>query len=936
MGEQEIPKAYNPKEVEDAVYARWEKSGFFNPDVLRARYEPTNKPRTHEQRSWWRYLRGLLQTTIYKLQTPFTIVMPPPNVTGTLHVGHAVMLALEDIMIRFARMRARPTLWVPGTDHAAIATQNVVEKKLIKEGMKDPRGELGREKFLGEVEKFARVSHDRIVTQIKKMGASCDWSREAYTLDPARSLAVRTIFKMMHDDGLIYRGNRIVNWCPRCTSTLADDEVLYREETTPFYYFKYGPVVIGTARPETKFADKTIVVHPDDERYKNLHGTSFDVEWIEGVVKSNVIADPVIDPKFGTGAMTITPGHSFEDFDLAQKYKLPVIKIIDEDGNLTGAAGSFAGKSARASRAAIVRKLKEKGLVDHIDENYLHNLSICYRCETPVEPLPTLQWFIDVNKKVRGASLKERMREVVANGEIKIIPERFTKEYFRWIDNLRDWCISRQIWFGHRIPVWYHEPKCVPKPGHEHDMEKCQEMVVAFEKPVCEFCNAEYVQDPDTLDTWFSSGLWTFSTLGWPQKTRDLERFHPTSVLETGYDILFFWIARMVMMTTYALGEVPFRTVYLHGLVRDEQGRKMSKSVGNVIDPLDMIEKYGADATRLSLVIGTAPGNDVKLSEAKIAGFRNFTNKLWNIARFILEKTENARVSSSDLIRGASLDSRLRGNDKKLTLADQWILNELDRVTAGVTVHLERYEFSAAGELLRDFTWGSLADWYLEIAKQQLLTTHYSLPTQTILRHCLERVLKLWHPFMPFVTEVMWERMARTPLLIVAPWPETQFKEDREVMRRFRLVQSIVTTVRSVRADYHIDPSKQVPVTVSAGSDAAWMLREASTITALARVSSLAIHERVARPPSSATIVLGAVEVSIVLTGLIDIAKERERVTKEIKEMQNYLDGVRMKLNNKEFAARAPAAVIKEYRTKLSEADSRLVKLAEQQRALEL
>lgn len=939
----ELPKAYEPQKYEDDIYRRWEESGFFNPDnlvetnhsrlslfVRLGLEEQSGKDQALNSRlslvNCWRRLVSKLLSTHHSPH-PFTIVMPPPNVTGTLHVGHAVMLALEDIMIRFARMRGERALWIPGTDHAAIATQAVVEKKLIKEGIADPRRALGREVFLKKVEEFAAASHDRIVTQIKKMGASCDWSRESYTLDVPRSLAVRTMFKKMYDDGLIYRGNRIVNWCPRCKSTLADDEVEYREEKTPFYYFKYGPVVIGTARPETKFADKTLVVHPDDERYQKLIGTEFEIEWIEGKIKANVIADSIIDRTFGTGAMTITPAHSFEDFDLAQKYKLPVVKIIDEDGNLTDAAGAFAGRHARDARIDIVKQLADKGLVDHIDENYVHNLSICYRCGAAVEPLPKLQWFIDVNKKVRGKTLKERMREAVAGGGVTIIPERFEKTYFHWIDNLRDWCISRQIWFGHRIPVWYRvrPPVMVNETKHHeeshreilHFVQDDREVYVGLEPPLGD----GWIQDEDTLDTWFSAGLWTFSTLGWPSSTRDLETYHPTAVLETGYDILFFWIARMIMMTTYALDEVPFKTVYLHGLVRDEQGRKMSKSLGNVIDPLDMTQKYGADATRLSLVLGTAPGNDVKLSEAKIAGYRNFTNKLWNIARFILTTAPSPP--------SLSLEGRGDGECglKLQTLADRWILAELDRVTREATEHLLKYEFSPAGELLRDFTWNSFADWYLEIAKCQMLDIKCRTFTQMILRHCLDQVLRLWHPFTPFVTEVLWREMGQKDMLMVAQWPEERGRKDEEAMVRFEKVQGVVTVVRSMRADYGIPPAKKVEVVVSAGRDVMWLTGEAEVIKNLARIESLTIIDSCARPPESVTTIIGGIEISMILAGLIDAEKERGRLKEAIEETSAYVSDLEARLGDEDFVSRAPSAIIEEQRTKLADAKEKLSKL---------
>ncbi|MFA6436380.1 MAG: valine--tRNA ligase, partial [Candidatus Gracilibacteria bacterium] len=593
----QIDTAYNAKKVEDALYKKWEKSGGFTPKI-----DPKKKP--------------------------FTIALPPPNATGQLHLGHATMLAIEDIMVRFHRMKGQPTLWLPGTDHAAIATQNKVEKIIAEEGTN--RHEMGRRKFLERVKKYVANSQDTIRNQMRKMGASVDWTRERYTLDDGLSEAVRDAFVKMHHDGLIYRGHRIVNWCPRCASTLADEELEYKEQKTKFYYLKYGPVVIGTARPETKFQDKIIIVHPKDKRYKKWIGKKMMVPWIDGEVEAQFVADETADMKMGTGAMTITPAHSFVDFDLAKKYGFEIVQIIDEQGKITSAGGPhFQGLPVKEAREKVIEALQQKGLVDHIDENYVHNLSVCYRCGTAVEPLVSRQWFVNVTKKIRGKSLKDRTLEAVKKGKIKIVPDRFKKVYFHWVENLRDWCISRQIWWGHQIPVWYCEDKKSPK---------CEEPIVANKTPEkCPHCKGKNLkQDPDTLDTWFSSGLWTFSTLGWPKKTKDLAYFHPTSVLETGYDILFFWVIRMVLMTTYLTNEIPFETVYLHGLVRDKEGRKMSKSLGNGIDPLDMIEKYGTDAVRLSLVLGSSPGNDMRLYEEKIAGYRNFVNKIWNGARYVL------------------------------------------------------------------------------------------------------------------------------------------------------------------------------------------------------------------------------------------------------------------------------------------------------------
>lgn len=755
----ELAKVFEAKQHEDVIYKAWEASGYFNPD---------NLPRRST---------GVSQ--------PFTMSLPPPNATGTLHLGHAVMLAIQDLLARFNRMRGRKVLWLPGTDHAAIATQNVVEKKIWEEEKKT-RFDFSREEFVKRVNDFATGSHDTIRQQIRCVGASLDWSRERYTLDEGLSKAVREVFVRMYNDGLIYRGLRIVNWCYRCGTTLADDEVEYKEKTTIFYYLKYGPITIGTARPETKVLDKIIIVHPDDQRFKQYINKEFAVPWIDGFVKAKVVADRVADMDTGTGAMTITPAHSFVDFELAQKYGFDVVAIIGPDGKLTRSAGKFAGLNVKEARKAIVDELQKKGLVEKIDANYKHNLSVCYRCGTPVEPMPSNQWFVAVDKSFKTglfkkSTLKKLAIQAVASRKIKIIPEKFNKTYFQWINNLHDWCISRQIWFGHQIPVWY----CVGDDKGQCKLE-CKTPLAQTTKPdACPYCGSKVLrQDPDTLDTWFSSSLWTFSTLGWPERTSDLKIHHPTQVMETGYDILFFWVARMIMMTQYATKQIPFQTVYLHGLVRDKQGRKMSKSLGNGIDPLDMIAKYGTDALRLSMIVGTTPGNDFRLYEEKIAGYRNFVNKLWNICRFILLTVEKIPSANSFPIAK--------------TLADRWILSRLNDITQIVTNYIEKFEFSPAAEKLYDFTWHELADWYLEIAKVEK-------DKDDVLSHILTTILKLWHPFAPFVTEAIWQEIFGQPaMLMIEPWPKTIDTKNEAVEKEMKLIQDIISAVRNFRAENKI------------------------------------------------------------------------------------------------------------------------------------
>lgn len=738
-------KPYDPNQTEDRIYNLWEESGLFNPDIC--------------------IKKGFTKSDA----ETFSIVLPPPNVTGTLHIGHASMLAIEDIMTRYARMKGMRTLWLPGTDHAAIATQSKVEKIIEKEEGKR-KNDLGREEFLKRVEKFAQDSHDTIVSQMKKMGTSVDWSREAYTLDEDRNFAVRTAFKKMYDDGLIYRGHRIVNWDPKGQTVISDDELVYKEEKAKFYYLKYGPFVIGTARPETKFGDKYVVMHPDDKRYANYKdGETIELEWINGPITATIVKDPSIDMEFGTGVMTITPWHSAVDFDIAERHKLDKEQIIDKYGKLLPIAGEFSGMKIKDAREKIIEKLNAKGLVEKIEDNYVHNIATAERTEAVIEPQIMNQWFINVNKSIpeRGnKTLKELMLEPVKDRTINIMPERFERVYYNWVENLRDWCISRQIWYGHRIPVWYHltcpiggQTKNEPLPIVSREEPKtCPHCTMSFEGLVLE---GRLEQDSDTLDTWFSSGLWTFSTLGWPEKTKDLKDYHPTTVLETGYDIIFFWVARMILMSTYLLGEVPFKNVYLHGLVRDAKGNKMSKSLGNIIDPIDVAQKYGADAVRMSLIIGTGPGNDSKMSEDKIKGYKNYANKLWNITRFVLSGTEGIVYDPSF--------NNYTDTDKKL-------IEERDNIIKELTKEMDEYKFYLVGEKIYQYTWARFADVIIEESKPILSgsDTDAKNSRAQFLLDTLNKIIKLLHPFMPFVTEEIWSMFPteNKKLLMVESWPK--------------------------------------------------------------------------------------------------------------------------------------------------------------------
>lgn len=708
-------KPYDAASTEPRTYDAWNTSGFFNPDMC-------------------------VEQNVTDSKAPaYSMVLPPPNVTGRLHMGHALMLTLQDIIIRYKRMRGFRTLWLPGTDHAAIATQSLVEKQIKKDEGKS-RHDLGREELLKRIETFAAESHDTIINQVKTMGASLDWSREAFTLDEKRSHAVRTIFKQMFDAGLIYRGLRIVNWDPKGQTTISDDEIVYEERTAKLYTFRYSkdfPIPVATTRPETKVGDVGVAVHPDDARYKEYVGKEYDAVFCDVPIHIKIVADKEVDPAFGTGAVGLTPAHSQIDWDIADRHELSHEVIVINEYAKMAVPGRLEGKKTSEARDIVVEWLKQEGLLEK-EEDTKQNVATAERTGGIIEPLPKMQWFVDVNKEVpgRGKTLKELMLEPVRSGSIKILPEHFEKTYFHWIENLRDWCISRQIWYGHRVPVWY----------------KSEEITVG-EPPT----SAGWTQDEDTLDTWFSSGLWTFSTLGWPSETKDLQTYHPTDLLETGYDILFFWVARMILMTEFALGTIPFKTVYLHGLVRDAQGRKMSKSLGNNMDPLDVAARFGADAARMALVVGNTPGTDTRISEDKVKGYKHFANKLWNIARFILENTKDASASAP------------------LSREDAHILAVHDAFVKDVTIDIEEFRVYMASEKLYHYAWHELADRILEDSKLIFASGDSAAKAsrQALLLTLFDRTLRLLHPFMPFVTEEIWQSMPTkdAKFLMIARWP---------------------------------------------------------------------------------------------------------------------------------------------------------------------
>jgi valyl-tRNA synthetase len=720
-------KPYEPQETESQIYTLWEKSGLFNPDIC--------------------IEKGFTEMNA----ETYSIVLPPPNVTGVLHLGHAAMLAIEDTIVRFERMKGKKTLWIPGTDHAAIATQTKVEKILSKEGIR--KHDLGREAFLEKVNTFAQESHDTITSQVKAMGASVDWSREAFTLDDAREKAVHTAFKKMYDDGLIYRKEKVINWDPKGQTTISDDEIIYEPRKAVLYTFKYShdfPIAISTTRPETKFGDTAVAVHPDDTRYKEFVGKVFTIDFAGESLSIQIIADESVDPEFGTGALGVTPAHSQIDYDISLRHNLPLKQVINEYAKMQTTSELVNGLKVDEARNKTIAWLKEQNLI--LDEKETdQNVATAERTSAIIEPLPKLQWFVNVNKKFKLAhsnlegiqtgqevSLKELMQHAVSSGQIEILPDRFEKTYFHWIDNLRDWCISRQIWYGHRIPVWY----------------KGEEMIIG-EDPQ----DSSYTQDEDTLDTWFSSALWTFSTLGWPDQTEDFKTYHPTNLLETGYDILFFWVARMILMSTYLLGEIPFKTVYLHGLVRDSKGKKMSKSIGNAIDPIEMIEKYGADAVRMSLLVGVGPGSDSNFSEDKVRAYKKFANKIWNATRFVLEQTSQHDLNAPS----------------KISDIDLTYIEEFNILIKEITKELEEYKLYLVSEKLYHYFWHTFADIIIEDCKKRIVTPTSQDDIQSAkytLRYLLENQLKTLHPFMPFITEEIWQTIYQDDsVLITQKWP---------------------------------------------------------------------------------------------------------------------------------------------------------------------
>ncbi len=899
-----MAKAYDPHAFEAAVYDWWERGGYFRPETQAAlgQADPAAKP--------------------------FVISMPPPNVTGQLHTGHALTAAMEDLMVRHHRLRGRPTLWVPGTDHAGIATQSVVERLLKAQGQ--TRHDLGREAFVERVWDYKAEFGDIINRQHRRLGVSCDWTRERFTLDDGLSRAVAECFVRLYDEGLIYRGLYLVNWDCQLQSVVSDIEVEYHETTGTLYTFRYpleggGFIPVATSRPETILGDTAVAVHPDDPRYADVVGRTALVPMLDRPIP--VIADPYVDIAFGTGALKVTPGHDPNDYQLGFKHGLAQVNILHPDGTLNDAAGPYAGLDRLVARQRIWADMEAAGLVVET-KPLVHAVGHSQRSGTVVEPMLSTQWF------VKMAPLAEAAMAAVGRGEVRFVPERFTKEFEHWMTNIRDWVISRQLWWGHRIPVWYG-PDGAPFAGRDETEARAR----AAAHYGAAAADLTLTQDGDVLDTWFSSGLWPFSTLGWPDDTDDLRRWYPTTVLETGYDILFFWVARMVMMGLKLTGRAPFEVVYLHGLVRDATGRKMSKSLGNARDPLELIDDYGCDALRFTLATGSTPGVDMKLTDERLVDGRNFANKLWNVGRFI-------QGVLGDGFAPRPLEEVAARPD--LALADRWILSRAAEVTESATRLFDAYQFGEAGRQLYEFAWHELADWYLEAAKVRLYGADAAAAdaTRQVVWHAFDRALVLLHPFMPYVTEVIWGHLPQPPdappALIVGRWPAAGAR-DAAAEADFALVQAIVRGIRNVRAEHDVEPSHKVAATVHAGRHAAMLAAQAAEIVSLARidparfevVAPLAGDGGDGATPGDApgggahaTVVAAeGVTVRLPMAGLVDAAKERERLAAELAQAEADVARLGAVLANDAFVARAPAAVVERERDRLAEAEARAAAL---------
>ena len=845
----ELAKAYEPKEVEDRIYDFWMKGKYFHAEV-----DPKKKP--------------------------YTIVIPPPNITGQLHLGHAMDETLQDTLIRWRRMQGYSALWLPGTDHASIATEAKIVEAMRKEGI--TKEEIGREKFLERAWAWKDQYGGRIVEQLKKLGSSCDWDRLRFTMDEGCNKAVNHVFKKLYDKGLIYRGERIINWCPHCKTSISDAEVVFEEKEGSFWHLRYplsdgsGYIELATTRPETMLGDTAVAVHPDDERYKALVGKTVILPLVNKEIP--IIADSYVEQDFGTGVVKITPAHDPNDFEVGLRHNLPVINVMDDGGVINENGGKYAGMPALEARKQIVKDLDEAGFLIKI-EPIKHNVGTCYRCGTVVEPRVSTQWFVKMEPLAKPAI------DAVKDGDIRFIPERMDKVYYNWMENIKDWCISRQLWWGHQIPAWYCE---------------CGETIVSEAVPtVCPKCGGTHLtRDPDTLDTWFSSALWPFSTLGWPDNTEELKYFYPTNTLVTGYDIIFFWVARMIFSGLEHMGEVPFNTVFFHGLIRDAQGRKMSKSLGNGVDPLDVISVYGADALRFTLVTGNSPGNDLRFSEEKVSASRNFANKIWNAARFTLMNIE-----------GKDIDCAL---PKKLYTSDKWILNRFNNVTAAVTENLEKFELGMAVSKLYDFIWDDFCDWYIELAKIRMngADEESADSARRVLVWTMSNTLKLLHPFMPYITEEIWQTLPHDgEALIVAKWPEydeaLSFPQEAKNLEN---VMALIRAIRTRRNEMNVPPSKKAHIYIDTAHPAPY--EEASEFIARLAYGSKVEIGTGFDVQGAVTAVTDDAKALLPMDDLVDKAAETARLNKELANAQKQLDTVKAKLANEKFTSKAPQNVI--------------------------
>ena len=905
MTEYQLPKAYDFKSTEPRIYKMWEQGGYFRPtnDPNKPDFDPTKKP--------------------------FVISIPPPNVTGELHIGHVMFVAMEDLMIRYHRMKGIPSLWVPGTDHAGIATQLQVEKDLLRTE-EVTREELGREKFIERVWSWKAKYHRIITSQIRQIGASCDWERERFTLDDGLSRAVREAFVRLYEKGLIYRGPRLINWSPGLKTAVSDLEVEYSEEPGNLYYFKYmlagsdEYIPVATTRPETILADTAVAVHPTDERYKKFIGRKVVVPMLGREIP--VIADEYVTREFGTGALKITPGHDPNDYAIGQRHGLPVLSMLDREAKVTETGGPYAGLDRFVCREKLWADMQAAGLVIK-EEPYTLNIPRSQRGGEIVEPMISEQWFVKIEPLAKPAL------EAVRAGRIKIIPERFEKVYYNWLENIKDWCISRQLWWGHRIPVWY--------------CDDCGEQTCARTDPTqCAACGSQNIrQDPDVLDTWFSSGLWPFSTLGWPEETPDYKYFYPTTMMETAYDILFFWVARMIMDGLEFTGQVPFETVYLHGLVRTEERQKMSKSKGTGVDPLPVMEEFGTDALRFTLLVGSTPGNDSSINLKKVEGNRNFANKIWNAGRFVISALQGVGGQELGMTFPKSPNSQTLDN---WSLADSWIWARLQQLVRDVERLFQAYQYGEAGRQIYEFFWSDFADWYVEVAKLQMQRAEIREQTAVTLARVLDICLRLLHPITPFVTEELWGHLRgallASPLaelakdwpavLIIASWPEPRPEEDWEAAKvaDFALIQDTIRSIRNLRAEKKVSPAKRIPATIAGGVKTALLKEQAGVIAALAGLdqSLLSILESLpAKPENSIALVAGPVEIYIPLSGMVDLDEERNRLQKELAESQVQIDRLE-KLLGSDFANKAPALVVQKERERLAAFEETAAKLKTQ------